>query len=258
MSLSRKNKIKRIKDNVKGIPKKYKIHQQCENLEYLTEKELSKLLEKLRLKKYKLSNKGIKSEHKYQKSQKGRKSYEKRLSKWKNSKKGKLYKATRKRDHNKRWREENKDKIRIWINENKNYWKKWRNKNRLNINKKRRERWKNDKNYKIKSILRHRLYSLLRNNKKEGALDLLGCSLKFFIKYIENKFTEEMTWEKVMNGEIHIDHIKPCHQFNMENKKEREECFNYLNLRPLWSTTRTINGVEYIGNLNRKYKERYE
>ena len=32
-----------------------------------------------------------------------------------------------------------------------------------------------------------------------------------------------------------IDHIRPCHTFNMSKKEERLVCFNWRNLQPLWA-----------------------
>jgi hypothetical protein len=57
-----------------------------------------------------------------------------------------------------------------------------------------------------------------------------------------------MTWDN--HGEWHIDHIKMVCEFD---KTTHPSIVNALsNLRPLWATTREINGVIYEGNLNRK------
>ena len=62
--------------------------------------------------------------------------------------------------------------------------------------------------------------------------DNIGCSLLDFKKHIENQFTENMTW-----GNYGIaweyDHIKPCAVFDLTDIKQRKECFNYMNIRPL-------------------------
>jgi len=44
-----------------------------------------------------------------------------------------------------------------------------------------------------------------------------------------------MTWTKFMQGEIHIDHIKPCCRFDLSKPEEQVKCFHYTNLQPLWA-----------------------
>lgn len=57
-----------------------------------------------------------------------------------------------------------------------------------------------------------------------------------------------MSWDNY--GDWHIDHIKPVSCFD---KTTLPSIVNALeNLRPLWATTREIDGVIYEGNLNRK------
>lgn len=59
--------------------------------------------------------------------------------------------------------------------------------------------------------------------------------------------TENMSWEN--HGEWHVDHIKPVSSFDTT---EHPSVVNALsNLRPIWSTSRVINGIYYEGNLNR-------
>lgn len=83
---------------------------------------------------------------------------------------------------------------------------------------------------------------------KEGkTVDLLGYSALELKQHIESLFTEGMSWSNY--GEWHIDHIKPVSSFE---KDTHPNIVNDLsNLRPLWATTREINGIIYEGNLNR-------
>ena len=83
---------------------------------------------------------------------------------------------------------------------------------------------------------------------KEGhTIDLLGYSALELKEHITSLFTEGMTWDNY--GEWHIDHIK---QINLFQKDEPIGEVNALtNLRPLWASTRVINGIIYEGNLNR-------
>ena len=83
---------------------------------------------------------------------------------------------------------------------------------------------------------------------KEGhTIELLGYSAIDLKNHIQSLFTEGMTWDNY--GEWHIDHIKEVRYFS---KVTPMNIVNELsNLRPLWSTTREINGIIYEGNLNR-------
>jgi hypothetical protein len=56
-----------------------------------------------------------------------------------------------------------------------------------------------------------------------------------------------MSWDNY--GEWHIDHIKTV--FSFDDKTPINTVNKLSNLRPLWATTREINGVIYEGNLNR-------
>lgn len=111
--------------------------------------------------------------------------------------------------------------------------KEYRNKNKHIVS------WRNCLNNTLKRL----------GKPKEGkTIDLLGYSALELKQYIESLFTEGMSWDNY--GEWHIDHIKDVVLFD----DDTPPCVvNALtNLRPLWATTRKINGVVYEGNLNRK------
>jgi hypothetical protein len=126
----------------------------------------------------------------------------------------------------------------------KNTYKKEYNKN--NQSKRQEYRLKNKHVGLWRSVLKMSLWRL--NTKKEGyTIDLLGYSSLEFKEYIESLFTEGMSWGN--HGEWHVDHIKSVSTFDTT---EHPSIVNALsNLRPMWGTTRVINGVYYEGNLNR-------
>jgi len=79
---------------------------------------------------------------------------------------------------------------------------------------------------------------------------LLQTTISNFVVYLESKFLPTMTWEN--HGKLwHIDHIVPCMKFDLTKEEEQLKCFNYTNLQPLFAKTTVIDGVEYIGNLNK-------
>jgi len=86
---------------------------------------------------------------------------------------------------------------------------------------------------------------------KEGhTIDLLGYSALDLKNHITNLFTDGMSWDNY--GEWHIDHIITVFSFDPNTSMNIVNALS--NLRPLWATTREINGIVYIGNLNRPKK----
>jgi len=59
---------------------------------------------------------------------------------------------------------------------------------------------------------------------------ILGCNITEFKKYIENMFTEGMSWDNY--GEWHLDHKTPVSWGKSE--KEIYELNHYTNFQPLW------------------------
>lgn len=87
----------------------------------------------------------------------------------------------------------------------------------------------------------------LGQKKKGKTIDALGYSAIDLKNHIESLFTYEMSWDN--HGEWHIDHIKMITEFTETTLPSIVNALS--NLRPLWSTTREINGITYEGNLNR-------
>ena len=116
------------------------------------------------------------------------------------------------------YRQENKEKIA-------GYKKKWENENKDNII------------YKIKRNLRRRIHHAIKNNyKSDHTMTLLGCSVEEFLKYMESKFLPGMTWDNygLGEGKWHVDHIRPCCDFDLSIPEEQQKCFHYSNMQPLW------------------------
>lgn len=116
-----------------------------------------------------------------------------------------------------------------------------------------KERRKKDPLYKLVCDLRSGVNRALSQCKLRGTdavkqdktLNLLGApSWQHVFDHIESLFSSGMTWANHGRGdkkkEWHIDHIKPVDYFikNMDFTllEVQRECFNFLNLQPLWST----------------------
>jgi hypothetical protein len=95
------------------------------------------------------------------------------------------------------------------------------------------KRIKYDVNYKLRKRLRCRIKMAIKRDYKKGmSINLLGCSIDEFRRYLEDKFLPGMTWNNY--GEWHIDHILPCSRFDLTQSTEQAKCFHYTNQQPLW------------------------
>lgn len=88
--------------------------------------------------------------------------------------------------------------------------------------------------FKIKRNLRSRVrHALEGKTKRDKTFELIGCTPNYFIEYIESQFKDGMSWDNY--GEWHIDHIKECFRFDLNDENQQRECFHYTNQRPLWA-----------------------
>jgi len=102
------------------------------------------------------------------------------------------------------------------------------------INKKRRQKRKHNINFKLRTIISNRIrMALVRGSKNSTSYDLTGCSWEHLKLYLERQFTDGMSWDNF--GEWHIDHIKPCCSFDLNDIEQQKICFHYTNLQPLWA-----------------------
>jgi hypothetical protein len=144
----------------------------------------------------------------------------------------------------KEWGLRNKDKkafsFKKWYENNKNYHNEYREKNLERARKIERE-YNRKKRLKIEIRLKNSISERIRAMiKKKGsqkintAVDYLGCNQKEFLKYIESKFQNGMTFDNYGKFGWHIDHIIPCSAFDLTKEEEQKKCFHYTNLQPLW------------------------
>ena len=121
-----------------------------------------------------------------------------------------------------------------------------RNIYRLNHKKEKREydktykndRYHNDIDYKLRSVLRSRVRMAIKANKTQKyfkTAKLIGCTVEELKIHLENQFKSGMTWNNWGVFGWHIDHIKPCASFDLTKEDEQLKCFHYTNLQPLWA-----------------------
>lgn len=97
-------------------------------------------------------------------------------------------------------------------------------------------------NFMVKT--RSRLRGAVKN-KTSRTEELLGCSGEYAFEYLVSQFTDDMSIESFLKGDIHIDHIRPIASYDMENPDHVKECFHYTNLQPLWASDNLIKGAKW-------------
>lgn len=109
------------------------------------------------------------------------------------------------------------------------------------------DRYNNDINFRLANVLRSRVLSAVKSGggeKAEKTMELLGCSVQHVRDHLESQFTEGMTWET--QGEWHVDHIRPCASFDLEDPEEQKRCFHWTNLQPLWAQDNIRKGAKFV------------
>jgi len=103
--------------------------------------------------------------------------------------------------------------------------------------------------YKLKKLLRVRLYHALKKNLKTGsAVKDLGCSVQELKEHLEKQFKEGMTWENWGFGEDkwNIDHIIPLASVDLSDRNELIKVCHYTNLQPLWQLDNIIKSDNVV------------
>jgi hypothetical protein len=98
-----------------------------------------------------------------------------------------------------------------------------------------KNKYDNETLFKLKVVLRNRLYEVLKRYKfpkKSSIFKHLGCDVQFLKLHLESKFKENMSWDNY--GEWHIDHIIPLS--SAQTEQELYNLCHYTNLQPLWAT----------------------
>lgn len=136
---------------------------------------------------------------------------------------------------NSEWRKSNWDKVYNQRKESgycKRSRKKWyHKKGKFNIN------------WVISERIRHRIRNVLNGKvKSKSTLELLGCSIDDLKNHLQSKFYANMSWDNY-GSYWHIDHIRPCASFNLENEEEQKICFHYSNLQPLTAKDNLSKGA---------------
>jgi len=148
------------------------------------------------------------------------------------------------------WQKANPEKVREWsrrwhLNNPGNNAKRsreWRRKHPGSSTNYFAERRRRDPVFRLITNLRTRINrALSRGTKLDSTIALLGCSPRFYKKYITGLFLPGMSW-KARN--FHIDHIRSICSFDLTTLKGQKAAFNYRKTQPLFRADNLRKGAK--------------
>lgn len=110
--------------------------------------------------------------------------------------------------------------------------------NRAEIAARNRRRYRTDKWFNLRSRIQARLRGLIKGKGVRSSSErIFGFTRHELIRHIERQFTKGMSWERLLAGEIDIDHIVPVRAFDIREVGDAEfrACWALGNLRPMWA-----------------------
>lgn len=99
------------------------------------------------------------------------------------------------------------------------------------------EKYRNNPWFNLKSKIGSRLRKMVVGKAGRKTEAILGYNRMELLVHIEKQFTKGMTWQKMLSGEIHLDHIIPVAAFRCESIDDPafKACWALSNLRPMWA-----------------------
>ena len=147
------------------------------------------------------------------------------------------------------YREENKGRTkesnRLYRERSPEEVSKYREEYKLTRNEDRRNRYRGSALYNMECRIRSRISGVTRNEKYKKSsrtCEIVGCSWKELIDYLEIQFVDGMGWEN--RSEWHIDHIIPLS--SAANEEELIKLCHYTNLQPLWAADNLSKGSKIL------------
>jgi hypothetical protein len=156
----------------------------------------------------------------------------------------------------KAWRDANKNYAKAYnakyreTHKSTPYVRAWRAKNLEHARKGERQsamrRRRSNPALQLKERIASRLGFMVKGKNGRRLEELLGYTRHELRAHIERQFTRGMSWEALMAGKIHIDHIVPVAAFRIESVDDPDfkACWALTNLRPMWASENCAKGAK--------------
>ena len=111
-----------------------------------------------------------------------------------------------------------------------------------------RKRRESDTKFKLicnKRTRTNKAFMCQKIKKTNKTFDLLGCSPEFFRRWIIHQLYGDMTIES-HGFTWQIDCCLSIASFNLLDETDMKKCFNWVNLRPMYSTENKNRGLKLI------------
>lgn len=100
---------------------------------------------------------------------------------------------------------------------------------------------------KLNRVLRRRFEKAIKLKHKSALVkSYTGVTLAELRVHLEKQFQPGMTWTSHGFEGWHIDHIKPVSTFDLTVLEQRQACFHYTNLQPLWKKDNLAKGAKIL------------
>jgi hypothetical protein len=159
-----------------------------------------------------------------------------------------------KAEASKQWRNRNPDRVRHYANEHRRRYRTdpvFRAKIQATYNRHAQLQRDLKTNRAISSKLRTRMYIALTAagaKRAAASFDLTGCTVAELRQHLEAQFTDGMSWDNYGRDGWHVDHVRPCASFDLNDPEQQRQCFHYTNLQPLWAADNIRKGAKWDGS----------
>ena len=161
----------------------------------------------------------------YQKNKEKLKAYSKEYNK-KNKEKIKEYYLEYNKKNKEKYNEYQNEYQKEYYQKNKEKIKAYKLKSKEKIKEYRRDKYKNNIDFRLIQIVRTRINKALKGNKTKHTIEHLGCGIQHYKTYLKLQFDSNMTWENY-GSYWEIDHTHPL---------SKGGSFHYTNTQPLTVT----------------------
>lgn len=155
------------------------------------------------------------------------------------------------KNYNKTYKEQHRDETSAF---NKKYYQEHKESERIRTRETHRRLRETSISFKLASSMRGRIKKVITSgSKSKKTMEILGCDIEFFIKWIEYQFDENMSFDNY-GSYWALDHVIPCASFDMILPADQDKCFHWSNYQPLEARENIVKGAKIHNEMIDKHK----